>query len=66
MSQRTHDYLLTPEAADLLRVSPATLAKWRVLDKGPHYHKIGHVVLYGRTELIAWLGARHHRPGHGE
>lgn len=65
MPQRSHDYLRTPEAAEVLRVSPATLAKWRVLDTGPNYHKVGHVVLYSRTDLITWITARRHEPRHG-
>jgi hypothetical protein len=58
MQLRSHEYLRTPEAADLLRVSIATLAKWRVKHHGPKYIKIGHIVLYSHADLILWLSDR--------
>lgn len=53
--------LRTPQAAEFLGVSPATLAKWRVFGGGPRYKKLGRVVVYDPTELREWLEARSRR-----
>jgi predicted DNA-binding transcriptional regulator AlpA len=50
--------LRTPKAADLLGLSPATLAKWRVLGGGPPYKKLGRVVVYDLMELLTWAQER--------
>jgi Helix-turn-helix domain len=47
--------LLTPvEAAQVLGLSPATLATWRCLRKGPPYVKLGGRVGYQRDSLASW------------
>ena len=44
------------EAAEYLRVSPATLAKLRCLGGGPRFAKpSARLVLYDRQDLDAWL-----------
>jgi excisionase family DNA binding protein len=53
--------LTTNEAADLLRVSRQSLAKWRVSGDGPPYLKLGRRVLYRSDDLESWLGARRRR-----
>jgi hypothetical protein len=53
--------LRTPQAADYLGVSPATLAKWRVLGGGPSYKKLGRVVVYDPDDLRLWLEECSHR-----
>jgi hypothetical protein len=49
----------TEEAAEFLRHKPRTLEDWRLLGKGPPYHKIGtgkrSKVLYLRSELLNWV-----------
>lgn len=47
--------LRSDAAAELLGLSIATLAKWRVSGGGPPYAKAGRCVLYVRDDLIAWL-----------
>ncbi len=47
------------EAAEYLRVSPATLAKLRCLGGGPRFAKpSARLVLYDRQDLDAWLAGR--------
>lgn len=44
------------EAADYLRLAPATLARWRWRgDRGPTWRKLGGAVRYARTDLDAFL-----------
>ena len=52
-------YLTAPEAAALLRLSPVTLARWRIEGGGgPVYRKFGRRVLYARSDLVAWADAQ--------
>ena len=50
--------LRTPQAADYLGVSPATLCKWRVFGGGPRYKKLGRAVVYDPADLRLWLEAQ--------
>ena len=52
------DYLLTREAAHLLRTPESTLRYWRYIRTGPPSIKIGRRVLYRREALIAWVQGR--------
>jgi hypothetical protein len=45
------------QAAQLLQLSPATLATMRCRGYGPPYRKAGSRVVYLRDEVIAWLDA---------
>jgi excisionase family DNA binding protein len=55
--------LRAEEAANYLRVSSSTLAKWRMRREGPPYERCGsRVILYDRAELDAWLARRRVRP----
>lgn len=48
------------EAADYLRVSRSTLAKWRTRDEGPPWHRCGpRIVRYEKAEVDAWLAREH-------
>ena len=47
-------FLTASEAADLLRLSPVTLGRWRIQGCGPKFSKFGRRVLYDRVELLAW------------
>ena len=45
-----------PETADLLRVQPSTLERWRREGTGPTYVRLGgRVVRYRQADLDAWL-----------
>ncbi|AHG91862.1 hypothetical protein J421_4325 [Gemmatirosa kalamazoonensis] len=46
------------EAAELVKLAPATLAKLRVVGGGPPYIKIGARVVYEVADLEAWVAAR--------
>lgn len=53
---------LTPvEAADLLRVSPVTMCRWRIEGQGPHFAKFGRTVRYDHDEILAWARSRSRR-----
>lgn len=52
------EWLLTPEAAELLHCHPATLANWRYQRRGPPYERRllhGHLrIAYRRDRLEQW------------
>lgn len=48
------EFLTTQEAAELLRLSPRTLEKQRVLGGGPRFRKFGARVVYAMADLRAW------------
>ena len=48
------EYLTADEAAQILRASVATLARWRVQGSGPEYVKRGGRVLYTPAALKAF------------
>lgn len=51
----------TPAAAEYLGgLSPRTLAKWRILGRGPRFIRVGAAVVYDRNDLDEFLakGAR--------
>ena len=51
-------YLSSEEAGALLRVSPRTLEKFRVIGGGPRFRKFGRKVLYARSDLETWANQR--------
>ncbi len=51
-------YLTNDEAAALLRLSPRTLEKQRVIGGGPRFRKFGRRVMYALSDLDAWADAR--------
>jgi predicted DNA-binding transcriptional regulator AlpA len=52
-----------PEAARILAISVRTLQAWRVQDAGPPYVRVGRLIRYVRSSLIAWVKSRTHTPG---
>lgn len=48
------EFLTTDEAAAMLRLSPRTLEKQRVLGGGPRFRKFGARVVYAAVDLRAW------------
>lgn len=55
MSTDTTRFLTVDEAAELLRMKPATLRNWRQAGKGPKALKLGGRVVYPRDTLEAWI-----------
>lgn len=53
----TDTFLTQEEAAELLRISPRTLERYRVAGSGPRFVKAGRRVLYRRGDLEAWTEA---------
>jgi len=50
------DYLTTPEAAKLLKVSPITMSIWRHEKRGPEYKILGgRGIRYQRRTLLAFI-----------
>ncbi|HEY8125385.1 MAG TPA: helix-turn-helix domain-containing protein [Methylocystis sp.] len=50
--------LTSKEVAARLRVSPQTLAKWRVNGEGPTFLKVGFRVFYDEAVVADWLAKR--------
>jgi predicted DNA-binding transcriptional regulator AlpA len=46
------------QVAELINISVSLLRKWRRLQDGPPWVKLGRVVRYLETDLRAWLEAR--------
>jgi excisionase family DNA binding protein len=56
MTLDTRQRLRAVEAANYLRVSRSTLAKWRMRGEGPLHHRCGpRIVQYYKDEIDAWL-----------
>lgn len=51
------NYLTAKEAAERLRNSTVTLARWRTKGGGPPFKKVGGKVLYALTDLEAFEAA---------
>lgn len=47
--------LNTPQTAEILGLRPNTLEIWRVQGKGPTYRKVGKLVRYSESDVLAWL-----------
>jgi DNA-binding transcriptional MerR regulator len=48
----------TPEAAEYLRLRPATLEHWRSIGGGPPYRKLGRRVVYAMEDLERFADER--------
>jgi hypothetical protein len=46
------------EVANFLRVSTATVRRWRLLGQGPRFRKLGSSVRYEFVDLEKWLNAQ--------
>lgn len=60
----THDDIrMKPaEVAQMLGISTRTLNRWHALRFGPPRCKIGRVVLYRKSAILAWLEANEMKP----
>lgn len=48
--------LRAAQTADYLGISRSTLAKWRMRDEGPAFHRCGQrIVYYFKEEIDEWL-----------
>ncbi|WP_329138237.1 helix-turn-helix domain-containing protein [Streptomyces sp. NBC_01476] len=66
---RTSHLWTTEEIAQLLRVDPSTVRRWRAEQppQGPPFIRLsGRVVLYDTHDLHDWLDERRTTPGHGQ
>ncbi len=54
---KTETYLTQTEAAELLRISPRTLERYRVAGSGPRFVKAGRRVIYRSSDIEAWTEA---------
>lgn len=51
-----HFNLSIADAADLMKIHPKTLQKWRYKGYGPKWLKIGKECRYSEREIVNWLG----------
>lgn len=52
-------YLTTEEAAEFLRLSPVTLARWRGTGEGPSFRRLGRKkIVYARVDLLKFAKAQ--------
>lgn len=50
------DYLKEAQAAEVLQVSLSTLQKWRMMNKGPRYYRLGgRMIRYLEDDLRVYL-----------
>jgi len=52
------DLLKEDDVAKQLHVSVASLRRWRLLGRGPQFHKVGALVRYRPEDLEAWLAGQ--------
>jgi len=51
-------WLTPPDLAREMNVALLTLADWRVKGIGPKFAKVGRLVRYRRSDVLAWLDSR--------
>ena len=47
--------LTTDQAADILKLKPVTLKKWRVVGTGPPYIRLGGAIRYRQSDLLEYV-----------
>ncbi|MGD9976227.1 MAG: helix-turn-helix transcriptional regulator [Desulfatirhabdiaceae bacterium] len=45
------------QAANMIGIQANTLAIWRILGRGPAYHKVGRRIVYFDRDIDAWLSS---------
>lgn len=53
-----NQFLDSHQAAAFLGVSTDTVARWRMLKRGPNYSKYGFLIRYSIDDLLAYTTAR--------
>ena len=48
-------WMRATETAKHINVREQTLAKWRMLNEGPPYAKVGRAIRYSRARVDEWL-----------
>lgn len=61
MTENRSPYFNTPEAAEYLRLRPATLERWRSVGGGPPFRKLGRRVVYALEDLESFAQNRRRR-----
>jgi predicted DNA-binding transcriptional regulator AlpA len=51
------EFLNTPAAGKLIKLSASTITKLRLTGGGPRYLKLGRRVVYRRASLLDWMAA---------
>lgn len=51
-------YLRDKDVANMLGLSPATLAKWRQIGYGPDFVKIGYKIRYAQAAVTSWMESK--------
>lgn len=57
MYSPTSSFMDEHQVADHLKVSVATLQRWRWANKGPAYCKMGRCVRYAEDDILAFIAA---------
>jgi Helix-turn-helix domain len=52
------DLLTEHDVAKQLHVSVASLRRWRLLHRGPQFHKVGALVRYRPEDVEAWIAGQ--------
>lgn len=60
---REKEFLRERDLAAMTGLSRQTLSNWRHLQRGPCYVKVGHAVLYRRTDIERFFWERRVEPG---
>ncbi len=55
--------LKTQDVAEMLGVSPITLAIWRTKERGPAFVRLGRKVGYRQEDIETWLASCRIQPG---
>lgn len=55
------ELLTTEEAANILKLKPRTLDKWRAMQIGPEYIKIGETVRYDPKDIQQFVDTKRRR-----
>lgn len=63
---QANQFLTAKEAAERLRNSVVTLARWRTKGEGPPFHKVGGKVLYSTAALEAFESGAERTKTRGE
>jgi predicted DNA-binding transcriptional regulator AlpA len=53
-------FLTEIEVSRKTKISLATLRRWRLENRGPHYRKFGSLVRYPEDELLLWEQSQPH------
>jgi hypothetical protein len=55
MTRVESEWLTPREAGEILRITPGTLANWRLQGRGPQFQRMGKRIRYAREDVEAWL-----------